>query len=1208
MGKRINSTAIIAFTAIMGASSMTGFSSSVAVKSDAGQLSQISAPVYFRQGNSKIDRNFMDNRSRIDSFVNNLRKILSDTTCRITEIRVTGLASVEGGLKRNNQLAGERAEALARLVAKESGIDRSLIHVVNGGENWEGLLAMTLESDDIPDKEAAVEVLSWEGASRDSIKNALMTLKGGKAWKYMYEHFFPVLRTGAGGAGRERRISSLGKDNFRRLGDALTKLGADSAIVEKVNRQDATSADDYETVDKTIEMLKNNTAPEEFAEISHKAVDGMLQQSDESSKVNWDLLREYISGSDIEYKDSVLNIIDSVPAAAGRERMLRALNGGMVYKEIEKLYPQLLNPGVDSSAALAEIAAKENSLKTKISMLQDMIRGVKVPESRKVVESLDSAKTISEQQRVINSMREDPNYVDILEKAEIPDDSEFTEAAAKESDLKARVSMLKYLIGGSGIPGCEAVVASLDSVAGISDVKDIINNLRGDTRYNEFIEIADIPDVPTLAEASSQEVMLKYKVSLLRYMLTGCGIPGADDIAQTIEKSATTEERQEVVETLKKEPVYGVIMQIAEIPDPIPQDADETQKKELDSKFSMLQYMLTGAKIPGSDNVAASLDNVTDLAGQQKIVNALREDPRYDEFLVSADLPDDSVFAEAVAREREMKSKISLLQNLLVGAGIEGGDKVAESLDTVTTISGQREIIDNLRGDSRYTPLMEIAGVPESSAFEYAARKEAELNSRIAVLRQMLTGSEIPGCEAVLASLEGAASLEAQQEIIDNLREDSRYTALLEKAEIPDKETFAEIVEVVRNPSLALQDIGSPVTEGRMALVTDNWRRIRDMISEDEIPEDEKMKLLEIIDGTSGSSERLEKLLEACSPEVREKFSVDYFPELLYGLSPTAIQNWAIVEKAVKDSDMDNKEEIMKIMQTLPAGEERVQALVNLDGGRIWDEVREQAFAPLLLDYELATASSESGMTATFEQAPLLARTDVDGKTEQTAVDGPADAVGKEEDGVEVDKDLQNEADNTIIPTFNTNEERKDRSGISVDILTDVVRDAGLQPGFKLGSPLPNIAVGVNVLRQWSVQVSAAYSNWNAFGGGNKLFAMTDYGVEARYWLDKEGSFSGFYAGVYGAVGDFDVQKKDLTTGQTGTWWNAGASGGYLLKLGETGWIFDFGLRLGYRSAQCDDYTIGHGYYEGHYYLDQKVTRGAFTPSVKIGIGYRFGK
>ncbi len=1208
MGKRINSSAIIAFTAFMGASSLAGSSSSVAEKDDAGQLSQISAPVYFRQGNSDIDRAFMDNRSRIDSFVNNLRKILADTTCRLTEVRVTGLASVEGGLKRNNQLAGERAEALAELLAKEAGIERSMIQVVNGGENWSGLLAMTLGSEGIPDKEEAVKVLSWEGASRDSIKNALMTLKGGRAWKYMYENFFPVLRTGAGGAGSDRRLSDLGKDNFRRFEETLVKAGTDSKLLKDLNRQGLTSSAVYEEVDKTIEMLKNSTDPEEFAKISHMAVDGMLQQEDENSKVNWSLLREYISGSDIVFKDSVLNIIDSVPAAAGRERMLRALNGGMVYKEIEKLYPQLLTPGVDSGAALAEIAAKENSLKTKISMLQDMIRGVNVPESRKVVESLDSAKTISDQQRVINSMREDPRYEEILEKAEIPDDSEFTEAAAKESDLKTRVAMLRYLIGGSGIPGCEAVVASLDSVAGISDMKDIINDLRGDARYDEFVEIADIPDVSTLAEASSQEVMLKYKVSLLRYMLTGCGIPGADDIAKTIEKSATAEERQQIVEALKKEPAYGVLLQMAEIPDTIPQDADETQKKELDSKFSMLQYMLTGVNIPGSDNVAASLDNVSDLAGQQKIVNALREDPRYDEILVSADLPDDSVFAEAVAREREMKSKISLLQNLLVGAGIEGGDKVAESLETVATISGQREIIDNLRGDSRYAPLMEIAGVPESSAFEYAAGKEAELNSRIGVLRRMLTGSEIPGCEAVLASLEGASSLEAQQEIIDNLREDSRYTSLLVQAEIPDRETFAGIVEEVRNPSLALRGQNAPVSAERLALAAENWRRLRDMVASEEMPEEERMKVLDIIDNTPDSPERLQKVFESVSPAVREKFNSDFFPNLLYGLSPASLQNWAIVEKAVENSDMDNKDEVLKIMRELPAGEGRVEALVNLDGGEIWNKVREQSLASLLLDHTVQTASG-SGMTATFEPTPLLASTDVDGETARPVVDGPADADAKEAvDGVEVDEDLQNVADNKTIPTINTNEERGGRSGISVDILTDVVRDAGLQPGFKLGSPLPNLAVGVNFLRQWSVQVSAAYSNWNAFGGGNKLFAMTDYGVEGRYWLDKEGSFTGFYAGVYGAAGDFDVQKKDLTTGQTGSWWNFGAAGGYLLKLGETGWIFDFGLRLGYRSAQCEDYTIGHGYYEGYYYLDEKVTRGAFTPSVKIGIGYRFGK
>lgn len=86
---------------------------------------------------------------------------------------------------------------MAAYLLERTNITPDKLDIVNGGENWSGLRAMIKASDDVPDKAKILEFMSRDD-DRDVMKRNIQYYNGSRAWKYMYEHFFPTLRMGAG--------------------------------------------------------------------------------------------------------------------------------------------------------------------------------------------------------------------------------------------------------------------------------------------------------------------------------------------------------------------------------------------------------------------------------------------------------------------------------------------------------------------------------------------------------------------------------------------------------------------------------------------------------------------------------------------------------------------------------------------------------------------------------------------------------------------------------------------------------------------------------------------------------------------------------------------------------------------------------------------------------------------------------------------------
>lgn len=171
---------------------------------------------------------------------------------------------------------------------------------------------------------------------------------------------------------------------------------------------------------------------------------------------------------------------------------------------------------------------------------------------------------------------------------------------------------------------------------------------------------------------------------------------------------------------------------------------------------------------------------------------------------------------------------------------------------------------------------------------------------------------------------------------------------------------------------------------------------------------------------------------------------------------------------------------------------------------------------------------------------------------------------------------------------------------------TDLVLWSGITPGFEVTTFLPNVAVEIYLGSRWSVECSAAYSDWNDFRG-KRFHRMDAYGLAPRFWFWREHLFRGFYAGLHGYYGSFDNRPAqgaaNDNTGYTGTFSTVGVSIGYAQSLSRH-WFLEVALTGGYRMEKIKAYRV-----EGHYdYYDRDLSRNRVIPGVRLNLLYRIGR
>lgn len=149
--------------------------------------------VRFRQGGTAIDPAFADNRKSLEEVRKVLELIEADPRASLGKIVLAGASSPEGSFSLNEKMSQGRADALKKYLGENVSSKAGLFEVINLGEDWVGLRKM-VEASTMQYKQEVLDIIDTYGVYQGR-EVELMRLKGGRPYNYMFEHFFPLLRS-----------------------------------------------------------------------------------------------------------------------------------------------------------------------------------------------------------------------------------------------------------------------------------------------------------------------------------------------------------------------------------------------------------------------------------------------------------------------------------------------------------------------------------------------------------------------------------------------------------------------------------------------------------------------------------------------------------------------------------------------------------------------------------------------------------------------------------------------------------------------------------------------------------------------------------------------------------------------------------------------------------------------------------------------------
>ena len=148
--------------------------------------------VHFPLAKSELHTEFRENRNVLERIVDITRQIMADTTSSVKVIQIIGLASIEGSIAGNENLATNRALALQHYVQDQLQIPDSLFDTVGGGEAWAEFRdqleeCVTTELQHSEELQQAIGIIDSE--SDDNVREQkLRRMNGGRTWEYIKEH------------------------------------------------------------------------------------------------------------------------------------------------------------------------------------------------------------------------------------------------------------------------------------------------------------------------------------------------------------------------------------------------------------------------------------------------------------------------------------------------------------------------------------------------------------------------------------------------------------------------------------------------------------------------------------------------------------------------------------------------------------------------------------------------------------------------------------------------------------------------------------------------------------------------------------------------------------------------------------------------------------------------------------------------------------
>ncbi len=170
----------------------------LSLSSEARAQQQDSVKVFFPQSRIEIYPDYMQNSRRLDEVFHKLEAdSLYVKARRLRNISVEGAASPEGTEKFNKWLSEQRAKAIFDLFTQHKLIPDTTADFRYLGRDWKGLRDKVLEDQNVPQRQAVIDLLDRIVEHPETVAHPLQALKnigGGRPYAYLYKNIFPSLR------------------------------------------------------------------------------------------------------------------------------------------------------------------------------------------------------------------------------------------------------------------------------------------------------------------------------------------------------------------------------------------------------------------------------------------------------------------------------------------------------------------------------------------------------------------------------------------------------------------------------------------------------------------------------------------------------------------------------------------------------------------------------------------------------------------------------------------------------------------------------------------------------------------------------------------------------------------------------------------------------------------------------------------------------
>ena len=278
---------------------------------------------------------------------------------------------------------------------------------------------------------------------------------------------------------------------------------------------------------------------------------------------------------------------------------------------------------------------------------------------------------------------------------------------------------------------------------------------------------------------------------------------------------------------------------------------------------------------------------------------------------------------------------------------------------------------------------------------------------------------------------------------------------------------------------------------------------------------------------------------------------------------------WDLLREAVSKSEMQYKEEVLRILDNTPIwvfdGNSRVvssrkKELMDLKGGVPYRYMYEHLFPDLRSSIAILLYIRVQEPQAEEEIEP---------------------AAPEESEPVAPEEDMTPVAPQENVKPVAPEEKAIPEAG---DDATSVAPEKGYEPLHKLAlktniiydlALMPSLEVEYMINERWSVNAEGEVAWWRK-ESKHKYYQIATLSPEIRYWFKTKKRWHGHYVGLFGGGSWYDLENG--RRGYKGEFWKAGLSYGYMFPIGRS-LSFEAGLGLGFLRTWYEEYLPIDGHY-----------------------------